>query len=503
MIADLVAEKPNIKILLYTDDPQISISEDSTDFFALGSMLKRMQAHAPAFATLSPRLVSRNSDDTHHADNTLDDVLNNELDETGEPFDEIWFFGLHQANTESFSLIAGLSGPESELNAAEVAAVAQWMTGSAQDGSDAGGVLITGDHANELPPSRAPNLNGPCGDITVGASFLGLGRAIGRCIPRAGLLRDWEGPPTSRPVDSFSTLVGAAQIDRFPQRLVLRNLNSDGDPDPNGQPHPLFFHKPDLFIDVFPDHSHEGSVVIPDALDQSWPTGPNGQTQPHVVAFGRDRRNDRVLNILAAYNGDRAGVGRIVADSTWHHYMNLNLGGFEDPAPMDSVSDRIGQFYANLAVWLAPRRKRIAMANAMSWKLAQYTLRLEPPHNLDSIGETAQSTLLKVASTCEIHELMQVLLPKQPQIVNTALAEINSNGGTQKLFLGSLLDQYHREMKRTETEGESKFTAAENGTSARGVNKLIENAAARTLQEQSNRLYRKLDALNVRPTKTK
>jgi hypothetical protein len=331
-------------------------------------------------------------------------------------------------------------------------------------------------------------------------NFLGLGRAIGHCIPRAGLLRNWDGPPTSRPIDNFSTLVGrGGQLDRFPQQLLLRNLNADGDPDPEGQPHPLFFYKPDQFIDVFPDHGHEGSVVIPETLDASWPAGPNGQTQPQVIAFGRDRRNDRVLNIVAAYNGDLAGVGRIVADSTWHHYMNLNLSGFEDPPPLGSVSDRIGQFYANLAVWLAPRRKRIAMAQAMTWKLALYTLRLEPPHNLQSIGDTAELALFKVASSCETHEMMQALLPKQSEVINASAAETNSDlGHLHKLFLSNVLDQYHREIRRVEIESRSADASAANGSASRDANALIEAAFAKTLREHANQMYRKLDLLKTR-----
>jgi hypothetical protein len=50
MSAQLSADKPTIKILLYIDDPQISESTDSSEFFGPGSMIELMRQHAPAFA---------------------------------------------------------------------------------------------------------------------------------------------------------------------------------------------------------------------------------------------------------------------------------------------------------------------------------------------------------------------------------------------------------------------------------------------------------------------
>src|ERR1044072_5111887 len=102
MTAPLLATRPTIKILLYTDDPNTITEGD--DFLGLGSMIERLKAHAPGFADLSIKWVRRNSDQDHHADNKLDVLMRKEIEDTGEPFDEIWFFGLHQANTDKFSL---------------------------------------------------------------------------------------------------------------------------------------------------------------------------------------------------------------------------------------------------------------------------------------------------------------------------------------------------------------------------------------------------------------
>jgi hypothetical protein len=496
MSDQLSANRPKIKILLYTDDPQVSPSNKVSEFLGLGSMIDRLHQHAPTFADLETTWVSRSSDRSH-ADNKINAVLAKEVEETGEPFDEIWFFGLHQANTTRFSLGAFRGGPDSELNAAEVTALEQWM--STANGFNGGGVLITGDHANPSPPKLLATPNSSCGDTSASADFLGLGRAIGRCVPRAGLLRKWEGPPTRRDQDSFNTIGKSGfQLDKVPQTLYLRKLNLDGDPDNNGKPHPLFFHGPDQFIESFPDHAHEGAVIIPSDFE-GWPSGPKGLTQPHVVAVGRDPRNGQPLNIIATYNGDLTGVGRIVADSTWHHYMNLNLSGFPHPAPKGSESDQIGQFYGNLAIWLAPRNKRIQMARAMCWQLARYTLLLEERGDPESIGNLANSVLAKSTSPCEIHELLQVLPPLESGGLPATAEADNSDQPSRELFLGVVLDAYHQTMIQAETEPQLAADEIPENT----VDKLIEVAYRRTFDEQEKRLRKKLEALSSAKKKEK
>src|SRR5215813_12959262 len=125
MTAQSLPQRPTIKILLYTDDPD-AIS-DRKNLFGLSSMIERLKAHGPMFADLSIKWVSRNSDCNHHADNKLDLVMTKEVEQTGEPFDEIWFFGLQQGNPDKFSQGGFPGDPESELNADEIAALDKWM----------------------------------------------------------------------------------------------------------------------------------------------------------------------------------------------------------------------------------------------------------------------------------------------------------------------------------------------------------------------------------------
>jgi hypothetical protein len=479
----LAVEKPTINILLYTDSTQFSESKAFIDYFGLGLMLERLKAHEPTFATLRTTVVNRNT--TSHADNTLDAVL------ARESFDEIWFFGFNQGNTSG--------EPQNELDANEVAALTNWMKGNAADGSEGGGVLMTGDHANPVPANLVANATGPCGEVPSGEGFLGLGRAIGHCVPRAGMLRSWEGPPTFRSWDSFSTLAGFGfQMDRTPQQLFLEKLNDDGDPDPAGEPHPLFFYQQDEFIEVFPDHAHEGAVITPDTLDSTWPSGANGQTRPHVVARSTDGRNHNSLNALATYNGDLAGVGRIVADSTWHHYTNLNLRGFPHPAPEGSAADKIGQFYANLAVWLAPHHKRVQMGLAMSWQLAQYTLIQEPDSDTQTLANSIQWLQNKSMSRCEAHELTQVLLPEHYGAFTQDVAETHVDiPELRQLFLANVIGQYHVAMRREQEQSGSQFNLATTKMDRRSLKALPERAFSNALELQTQKLQRVLEAVRI------
>lgn len=476
MTAQLFANKPDLRILIYTDDNDMNFD---MPFLGLGEMDKRLKAHAPTFANLETVLVCRNQN--QNADNKLDDVLNTAAQE-GKPFDEIWFFGLKQANTDQlFGQSHG--GPNNKLDDGELEALRQWM--STQNGGHGGGVLMTGDHGHPAPQRlREPNLD----------PFIGLGRAIGHSVPRAGALRSWEGPPTRELADSYSTIASfGSEGDRFPQHLTLRNVNLDGDLDDEGQPHPLFFYNQEQYIRVFPDHHHEGAVVIPEILDpQEWPNGPNGQVLPQVVALGIDKRRQEQLNIIATYNGDSANVGRIVADSTWHHYANVNLEAFEHPAPIGSESDQIGQFYGNLALWLAPRNKRLQMARAMSWHLARYTLLLEETGNPEYTGNVAHALINRVASPCEVHELLLMLPPPQvPALEAAALA--GDVATSAKLFLGHVIEGYQREMIR---ENETEHGAILEATPTT-IDGLIETAYRNTLREQETRLRDRLAALTA------
>jgi hypothetical protein len=467
------AEKPTIRILLYTDDPKVT--DDTNKDWGLGLMIDHLNARPPAFANLCVELINRNAGGGTPSKHKL-------YPELISKYDQIWFFGIHQTNRRNFTLGVLRGGPESELDDKEVAALAEWMRAGKKEGMRGGGVLMTGDHANE-PPSDAVNpVGNPPGSTGSGRKhFLGLGRALGHRVPRAGLLRKWKGPPTSFKDDSYNTLVlsfgtnvddGALEIDPVPQQLILQTFDEKGNPVQGGYSHPLFLYKPGRSIQLFPDHPHEGAVVFPKKFDKRvWPVRKGVQPKPLVVAHGIDKRNAQLLKIVAAYNGDCAEVGRIVADSTWHHYFNVNLESFRSPGDEDSPTDIIGQYYANLALWLSPRKARYEMAHAMIHQLAHHPVILEEAGLSDrqaseeqktvealNVGRMAFDLVSREASPCEIHELVQALIPEVGCGLFETLylpdrASTLSYLPSKELLLGRAVNLYRRKMAAVESSG--------------------------------------------------
>lgn len=471
----LNVEPPLLKILLYTDDPEVVPPDNPNKDLGLAFLLEHLNTRGLTFANLRVKWVSRYSSIQASADQKLDAVLERER-QTNHQFDEIWVFGFHQSNTDTVSVkVFERGGPEAELTANEVSALEQWMETAGPPEAAGGGVLITGDHNHPRPRNAIAGRNQLCPDRSIDAAFLGRGRAIGRCVPRAGQLRKWENEPTNLEHSSNSTLTGF-ESDATPQELILCPLDAAGNPDPYGQPHPIFRYKRG-WIKVFPDHVHEGQLIQPEVWNpQLWP----GQARPHVVARGIDKRHCKLVDLLMTYNGDLVNLGRIVADSSWHHYFNINLMQFRPPGQDGSATDQLGQFYSNLAVWLAPRARRYEMALAMLWRLASYSALLEPLDDVKNIGTQAYSRLLQVASPCEVHELIQILVPARFGMIS--LPEGNSGLSalpSQEMLLGHILNAYHSEIIRDETD---------DAYQPREAREVIEAAFTEALKEHMTRL---------------
>jgi hypothetical protein len=451
-------EKPTIKILLYTDDPQeIQDVEDDPEVpFAVGKLKKFMALQAPACARLCPELMSRNELPTD--DSTRQTYGTRKLDlRFLEPYEQIWFFGLHQVNKKEPTLGVGGGNPESELIDEEVAALCEWMKG--------GGVLMAGDHANPDPrhPINPPPLNDMqrfCPQNVDHERFLGLGRALGHRVPRAGRLRKWEGPPTRCQEDSINTQELACgrdyedlglQQDPTPQNIILVNFGEDGEPNPAGRPHQLFLDKKGCRIKVFPDHMHEGRLTVPRGpLCDEWPERNGLRPRPHVAAYGIDKRNGKKCALVAVYDGDVVGCGRIVADSTWHHYFNVNLRGFDFDGSL--IRDQLGQFYVNLALWLSRLRTRREMACYMFSRLANHPLMLEEVGaGIKNLGRTALHILSERASPFEVHELLHAATPPELRPKGEYLDFPTKSPAldplpSQDLILGAIMQEYHQEL---------------------------------------------------------
>jgi hypothetical protein len=373
--------KPTVKILFYTDDP--TVVANTTNTFGVGLLRDLMLTHNTFHTNFQIDVLDRHAGG--HAAQKLTPVLL-------RTYDQLWFFGVRQCNVTN--------QPQNELTDPEVAALQAWM-------DEGGGVLMTGDHANPRPAGADPGLD----------SLVNLGRALGHRVPRAGELRRWEGLPNAVPgssshntqepdgVNNLDNLT--LQDDAIPQRLILTKY-SVGWILPfwlrRYRPHPLFCGRKGP-IEVFPDHMHEGQLEIPSAFPPAnWPSGPGGQPLPEIIARGTDKRNGSVYGVTSAYDGAMAGVGRIVADATWHHYFNINLVGF--PAG-STTRESIADFFVNLGIWLSPPAKRHQMRCWFWWYLAVHpTVRMVAGHPYSVLGATALDVLGRRASQCLITELV-------------------------------------------------------------------------------------------------
>lgn len=405
IVADHVsaAAKPKIRILFYTDLVGLS----GNNGFSLGILRQVILENQPFFAEFEVDLINRH--DGGHAVNKLTpEVLGR--------YEQVWFFGFLQCNMPG--------EPENELVDAEVGALRNWMDAG-------GGVLITGDHSDPRPPQADPSL----------ADYLNLGRALGHRVPRAGELRVWNDRPDSSIEFSHNThqpdpwgndvnMPIPNDLDPYPQELILRKWS--------GRPHALFQGRRGP-ITVFPDHMHEGQLLIPEQYPaEVWPSGRAGQPKPEIVARGTDKRNGEVYGVTSVYDGAAAGVGRIVADSTWHHYFDINLWGFQKGG---EVLNRLTEYYVNLTLWLTPKPAKQEMnAQLLYWLSNSLNIRAVVEEGFRIPGITAAGMVREVGGQVALDDLVWPLegTPEVPEelllgaVVKESVAALN--GGDVKAF---------------------------------------------------------------------
>lgn len=305
-------------------------------------------------------------------------------------YDEIWFFGVD-------------SSPN--LTPAEVTVLNQFMAAP-----KFGGVLVTGDHAN-------------------------LGRGITGQIPRAGVMRQYPAPIAAKPVwnstveegpDPGATYDHEDQSDDRPQTIRYRRYTvaSPFVLTRRYRPHPVLC-GPDGPIDVLPDHQHEGEALAPSPSpgDATWPTKAGHQEAPQVIAWGKIKEPDankygQEIGVISAYNGHNVDVGRILADSTWHHWFDINLtgiapspspySGFDETPAGQAALKKIDAYFLNCGVWLAPPIRQTEMKHAAWWSIlwSDRMVELSPNASLARFGEEAINALGLRASRCTVSEFI-------------------------------------------------------------------------------------------------
>ena len=357
-----------------------------------------------------------------------------------ESYDQIWLFG---------SQIRPL------MSKSERKAVAEFMNGG-------GGVFATGDHE-------------------------GLGWSVCGDLPRVRSMRRWYFPEEFRifgfdnrpiPDEHDGRLVAPPflgqqrhdtvadrgddvldfdnQSDDVPKsiapRLYRRFLASNDRLRGSiwAFPHPLLC-GPNGIIRVLPDHPHEGKCEVPrnglavyeleqeDGFDgyrvEEYPPDNLGRrVLPEVVAWATNGVGISRLHkgpvpptrfgAVGAYDGHRAGVGRVTVDSTWHHFLNTNLRGaldrdgvlgmgfYASPEGLAAYED-IKAYHRNIVMWSARQQVHSCVAwRAIFWVRwnTGVAMQLQPIAGIDEIGlgqlelvgRFARDALGLYASQCQI-----------------------------------------------------------------------------------------------------
>ncbi len=279
-----------------------------------------------------------------------------------------------------------------------------------------GGVFATGDHSGlgsfmcgNIPRVRSMrkwfNRAGDCPpDRTTALDLNGLTVSM---VNWPGLSTSQEPGGLSRadtlrmnPSDQPNAFDFDNQSDGIPQEL---NLINEG--------HGILTASNGSFINRFPDHMHEGEVVTPvnnvqmtvgSSTFVEFPPAYNGYyPMPQIVAgtvaltghsvqisgnpdgncaFSGDGAPSvgATYGAVCVYDGLTAGVGNIVTDASFHHYLDLNLIGNPLATTADrragfgpayttpeagSILDGLQQFYTNVAGFLGRPPKGIACSN--------------------------------------------------------------------------------------------------------------------------------------------
>ena len=283
-----------------------------------------------------------------------------------DDFDQVWFFGDFPGEIANDPAVGdeviGLS-EYSPLDDSELRILAEWM-------ERGGGVFATGDHSL-------------------------LGASMCHRIPRVRTMRKWtraQGVPSFKDEDRHDTrqrVPGGAwdwEGDRWPQPIFPVYQRDTRRPFVYVDfPHPLLCGEAGV-IDRFPDHMHEGAVIEADDVLLDEPLGIPGfegveyptrtvplvfdgvRPRPEVIAHGLTTTREvarRRFGLIGVYDGDPVKHGRVVVDSTWHHWFSMNLVGFRLEAP--GVYRGMQNYYRNVGLWLSTPKQRASMLLAATW----------------------------------------------------------------------------------------------------------------------------------------
>jgi len=354
-------------------------------------------------------------------------------------YDQVWLFGISTVYSRG-TASDGQPYPSDRLSDRELRAISDFMNAG-------GGLFATGDHGL-------------------------LGTCLSSRIPRARSMRLWAntsgddstnevsmgGPrrnDTNRIGDTGSQFED--QSDDIPQAISPKMYHRYWGIWVSSFPHPLLC-GPRGAIRVMPDHPHEGQCIEP--LDPNlnfnfgggakpeYPASTSGGVRPlpEIISWStvlsgttsgiKAPTQPHSFGGISAYDGHRAGVGRVVTDATWHHFVNVNLVGdlgmpVGDPKHFGFLASAQGQahfeeikaYYRNIAIWISPPSLIACMNRRLVWWLVwnervmeatlttpNIRLKLMPISVIWQIGKHARDVLGRYAGRCQSNSLVYWLL---------------------------------------------------------------------------------------------
>jgi hypothetical protein len=112
------------------------------------------------------------------------------------------------------------------------------------------------------------------------------------------------------------------------------------------------------------------------------------------------------FGLVGAYDGDAVGLGRVIVDSTWHHWFSYNIVGLRDLAP--GYFSQMQDYYRNVALWLATPAQRTRMLSFATWGVVSGSApgMFDRQLGIWGIGERAVDAIGRAAPQCVRSELV-------------------------------------------------------------------------------------------------
>jgi hypothetical protein len=150
--------------------------------------------------------------------------------------------------------------------------------------------------------------------------------------------------------------------------------------------------------------------------------------------------------MVGVYDGESVGLGRIVVDSTWHHWFSYNLHGLRtlSPAYYAAMQD----YYRNVALWLATPAQRAAMLFAATWGtlVGSQPGAFDRSFGIQGLGRRVVDVIGRAAPQCILDELVATAarLPRRrrrPSVDDRAWMWVTSPDVLNVSIVGGIADR--------------------------------------------------------------